>query len=31
MVVMLKGVARRGSMPAMNWWCAQTMKLMKPR
>ena len=30
MVVMLKGMASRGSMPLTYWWCAQTMKPKKP-
>ena len=29
-VVIVKMCAMRGSMPAMNWWCAQTKKLITP-
>ena len=29
-VVMVKTWAMRGSMPAMNWWWAQTVKLRTP-
>ena len=29
-VVIVKTWAMRGSMPAMNWWCAHTVKLSTP-
>src|SRR5574341_1346915 len=30
MVVILKGMAKRGSIPLIYMWCAQTMKLKMP-